>query len=246
MRFVAKSHTGQVRSSNEDRYRVDMLCEGAGLLVVADGMGGCQAGEVASELAVKVVWDTLKMAARPGADWEGLLRIAFSAANTSIFERARSRADLSGMGTTLTACVIDGLRAHVAHVGDSRAYLMRDESLIQITNDHSVVAEMVRNGQLTQEEARNHPQRSVLTRAAGAYADVDVDLATLSLRAGDTVLLCTDGLSNMLSEQEILRVLQNQCDLEWVASELVRSANLRGGYDNITVVLARVPEVSVS
>jgi len=246
VRFVAKSHTGQVRSTNEDSYKVDMLCEGAGLLVVADGMGGCQAGEVASELAVKVVWDTLKIAARPGADWEGLLRVAFSAANKSIFERARSCADLSGMGTTLTACVIDGLTAYVAHVGDSRAYLMRDARLIQITNDHSVVAEMVKKGQLSQEEAQNHPQRSVLTRAAGAYAHVDADLVTLSLRAGDTLLLCTDGLSNMLSEQEILRVLQNHCDLEWAASELVHLANLRGGYDNITVVLARIPEVSAS
>lgn len=228
------SDTGRVRHHNEDRS----LAHG-GLLVVADGMGGAKAGEVAAQMAVDAVG---RLSGPVGAD---AVRTAVQEANGAIRRLASDEPDKSGMGTTLTAAMMrDDGHLDVVHVGDSRAYLWRDERLTQITEDHSVVAELVRRGSITAEEAESHPHRNVITRALGADAQVVADLVSTELRDGDVVLLCSDGLSSYVSEGAIAGVLSGASRLDGAARGLVDAANAAGGSDNVTVVLARVGRAS--
>ena len=223
------SDTGRVRHHNEDRSLAS-----AGLLAVADGMGGAKAGEVAAQVAVDSV-------ARlgPAADAEEV-RTAIEGANRAIRRIARDDADKSGMGTTMTAAMLRDGRLDVVHVGDSRAYLWRGATLTQVTEDHSVVAELVRRGSITPEEAEHHPHRNVITRALGAEAEVSADLMSADLREGDVVLVCSDGLSSYVSEAAIAEVLAGATTLAEAARGLVARANEAGGADNVTVVLGRV------
>jgi PPM family protein phosphatase len=223
------SDTGRVRHHNEDRS----LARPA-ILAVADGMGGAKAGEVAAQVAVDAVGRL-----GPAVTAQDV-RGAVARANRAIRRMASEDPDKSGMGTTLTAALLGDGTLEVVHVGDSRAYLWREGALSQVTEDHSVVAELVRRGSITEEEAETHPHRNVITRALGAEAEVDADAVSAELRDGDVILLCSDGLSSYVPAGDIAGVLEDATDLAAAARELVARANAAGGTDNVTVVLARV------
>ncbi len=229
------SDLGRQRQGNEDNYFVR-----APLFVVADGMGGAQAGEVASELAVKQFERGLPDGRPTGEALAELIRQA----NAEIHRQSGDDPDLAGMGTTVTAAYLDGDNVVVAHVGDSRAYLLRDGDLIRLTRDHSLVGELVARGKLTEEQAETHPQRSVITRALGAYPDVEVDTDVYPARAGDLFLLCSDGLTGMVHEPVLKPMLEDRSrSLEQTGRALIAAANEAGGRDNITVILFRLEEV---
>ena len=228
---VQLTDTGRQREANEDSY-----FSRAPLFAVADGMGGAQAGEVASRMAVEAFERVDEGAAAP----EELLRQTAQDANREIFELAQGDASRSGMGTTLTAALLHGDEISFGHVGDSRAYVFREGKLKQITNDHSLVEELRRQGKLTRDQAAEHPQRSVITRALGPEPNVDVDTMTFSARPGDVFLLCSDGLTTMLDDEDVAAVLAREDNLPMAARRLIRAANDRGGRDNITVVLFRL------
>jgi protein phosphatase len=230
----AGTDTGRQRRANEDS-----LLARSPLFVVADGMGGAQAGEVASRMAVDSFRHGLDDASAPEA---GLATLAL-AANSRIHELSHSNAEHAGMGTTLTAVYVGEQEIAIAHVGDSRAYVLRDGELLRLTDDHSLVDELMRQGRLTPEEAVEHPQRSVITRALGPEGTVDVDTRSFRARAGDVYLLCSDGLTTMLSEEEIADVLRGHDRLRDAGEALIAAANEAGGRDNITVVLLRLEDV---
>ncbi len=229
---VQLSDTGRQREANEDSY-----FSRAPLFAVADGMGGAQAGEVASRMAVEA-FDRLEDDG--GAPPEEVLRRTAQEANREIFDLAQGDASRSGMGTTLTAALVHGSEISFGHVGDSRAYVFREGKLKQITNDHSLVEELRRQGKLTRDQAAEHPQRSVITRALGPEPQVQVDTMTFSARAGDVFLLCSDGLTTMLTDEDVATILAGDDNLAMVGRRLIRAANDRGGRDNITVVLFRL------
>jgi PPM family protein phosphatase len=228
------SDPGRVRRRNEDAF----VCDPP-LFAVADGMGGAKAGEVASRLAAAAFHEYHEADA---LDPEARLRSIIQEANRRIYARASSDPHASGMGTTITAALVSGSRVSVGHVGDSRAYLFRDEVLEQLTEDHSLVADLVRSGRLTPEEAEAHPQRSVITRALGTDAAVTVDSFSVEAKPGDVYLLCSDGLTTMLSSDSVRRALAETSSLEEAARRLIGEANAAGGEDNVTVVLFAVTE----
>lgn len=231
-RFSGTSDPGRRRRRNEDAF----VCEPP-LFAIADGMGGAQAGEVASGLAAAVLEEAT-------GDERGEERVAslIQEANRRVFQRSNEDAATSGMGTTMTVALVDHSDGTIAfgHVGDSRAYRVRDGELEQLTDDHSLVGELLRSGRLSPEEAETHPQRSVITRALGTEPDVDVDTFTVEAEAGDVYLLCSDGLTDMISPREILAAVEEDDDLDKVARALVSAANAGGGEDNITVVLFEI------
>ena len=231
---TCKTDTGRQRRDNEDSAFAR-----APVFVVADGMGGAQAGEVASRIAVEAFEHGLPDSGSP----EERLATRAREANQQIYERSRADRGRAGMGTTLTAAYVDDTHVAIAHVGDSRAYLFRDGTLQRLTQDHSLVDELVRRGKLTEEQAAEHPQRSIITRALGPEPDVEVDTWTYPARAGDVVLLCSDGLTSMISEDRVKATLAEHENLDDAADALIREANEAGGRDNITVVLFRLEEV---
>jgi protein phosphatase len=230
-----------VRSGNEDNFA---LAPDRGIFIVADGMGGHAAGEVASEMAVNNV-------ARDLGSLKGLgdeqiaerMRAAIRAANGAIFQRTLTEVDKRGMGTTVTALVLHGARFLIGQVGDSRAYLLRDGTLVQITKDHSYVQEQVDAGYLTPEQARSHPYSNVITRCVGANNDVAPDLYAGTVKPKDLFLLASDGLTGMLEDAELAEVLGSGQAPEEQVAELVDAANRSGGLDNITAIVVRVDTV---
>ncbi|HLB21671.1 MAG TPA: Stp1/IreP family PP2C-type Ser/Thr phosphatase, partial [Solirubrobacteraceae bacterium] len=233
----AGTDTGRQRRANEDS-----LLARAPLFVVADGMGGAQAGEVASRLAVESFQAGLRDASAPEAALAELTREA----NSRIHELSHSHAEQAGMGTTLTAIYVGERDVSIAHVGDSRAYRFRDGELVRLTDDHSLVDEVMRQGRLTPEEAVEHPQRSVITRALGPEGAVEVDTRSYSARDGDMYLLCSDGLTTMVTEDRLAELLGAQETLRDRGEALIAAANEAGGRDNITVVLMRLEELDAS
>jgi PPM family protein phosphatase len=230
-RHTAVSDTGRKRRHNEDSYVVRPP-----LFAVADGMGGAQAGEVASRLAVEALADDAG-----AGDGEGRVAALVREANRRVYEHAGTDTATSGMGTTMTLALVENGTVAIGHVGDSRAYLVRDGALEQLTQDHSLVAELIRSGKLSPEEADSHPQRSVITRALGTDPDVDVDTFTIEARPGDVFLLCSDGLTSMVGDAAILEAIEEHGrDLDGAARELVGRANRGGGEDNITVVFFEI------
>ena len=227
------SDLGRQRQGNEDNLFVR-----APLFVVADGMGGAQAGEVASEIAVRQFEGGLPDDRDPAGSLVGLIQ----AANARIHEESRDDAQRAGMGTTLTAAYLADDDVIVAHVGDSRCYLLRDGDLTRLTRDHSLVEELVRRGKLTEEQAEAHPQRSVITRALGAGADVEVDVEVFPARDGDLFLVCSDGLTGMVHEAQLKPLLEQPGPLERIGRSLIAAANDAGGRDNITVILFRLED----
>ena len=228
------SHTGRQRRANEDSYYAR-----SPLFAVADGMGGAQAGEIASRMAVEV----LGAASVPDGDVEGWLAEIVQEANERIHATSREDQSRAGMGTTMTVLLVGGDEVTIGHVGDSRAYRLRDGTLERLTDDHSLVEELRRQGRLTEQEADEHPQRSIITRALGPEGHVDVDTRTLRARDGDVFLLCSDGLTTMLKEGHIAEALGGAPSLRDAGERLIDAANDAGGRDNITVILVRVEDV---
>ena len=228
---VGRTDVGRQRSVNEDS-----LVLAPPFFAVADGMGGAKAGEVASAMAA----ETFEGEADSGEPAEAQLTRILREANRRIYELAVSDDSHRGMGTTVTAAKVTGDEISLGHVGDSRAYRLRDGDLEQLTRDHSLVAELERSGQITPEAAEHHPQRSIITRALGPEPDVQVDTYTLAGRDGDLFLICSDGLTSMISDDELGSILRSSDSLEEAAESLVRAANQSGGKDNITVVMFRL------
>ena len=228
-----KTDTGRQRTTNEDAY----FARGP-LYAVADGMGGAQAGEVASRIAA----EAFEPAERGPDSAEAFLRSVVQSANSQIHSLAQDDASRSGMGTTLTAALVEGDEIAIGHVGDSRAYRFRDGELTLLTSDHSLVEELRRQGRLTDEEAEDHPQRSIITRALGPEEDVEVDTLTVSARPDDVDLICSDGLTTMVKDAQVAKILEESSSLEEATNRLVDEANEAGGRDNITVVAFRLEE----
>lgn len=242
------THVGRQRQHNEDAF---LVADGAGLYLVADGMGGHAAGEIASRIAVDSINEFIVQTREDDGTWPhaydehfkrstNRLMAALRLANNRVLEAMRKDARLRGMGTTVVACLADEATMSVAHVGDSRAYLVRAGELSRITNDHSWVFEQVQAGMLTEAEAEKHPLRNVITRALGGALHVTPDASEIEVRPGDVYLLCSDGLTGMVPEPEILRLVAGcQGDLEKACRDLIDAANERGGLDNVTAVLVR-------
>lgn len=241
------SHVGRQRQHNEDTFLVQ---DGTRLFVVADGMGGHAAGEVASRIAVDSISEFIVHTVEDDGTWPhayneqfnrstNRLIAAVKLANTRVVEAMKKDARLRGMGTTVVGCLAGDHTMSVAHVGDSRAYMIRDGQLSRITNDHSWVFEQVQAGMLTEAEAEKHPLRNVITRALGGSLSVVPDASEIACKPGDTYLLCSDGLTGMVPEDEILRIVVGTDDLGAACQQLIDQANERGGVDNITAVLVR-------
>jgi len=242
------THVGRQRQHNEDSY---LVADEAKLFLVADGMGGHAAGEIASRIAVDSISEFILHTKEDDGTWPhaydehfkrstNRLMAAVRLANTRVLEAMRKDARLRGMGTTVVACLADGETMSVAHVGDSRAYMIRDNHLQRITNDHSWVFEQVQAGMLTEAEAEKHPLRNVITRALGGALQVNPDASEIEVKGGDVFLLCSDGLTGMVPEDEILKVVtQFTGDLEKACQKLIEEANERGGLDNVTAILVK-------
>jgi serine/threonine protein phosphatase PrpC len=236
-RVAAVTDPGRKRRRNEDSYVMEPP-----LFAIADGMGGAQAGEVASRLATAALTES-------GADAGGEQRIVdlIQEANRRVYDRSSTDPNTSGMGTTITVALVEDEHVAFGHVGDSRAYLIRDARMEQLTEDHSLVNELLKTGKLSQAEAEVHPQRSVITRALGTDPDVDVDTFSVTARTGDLFLLCSDGLTDMVAERSILDVVErNRDDINGALRALVKAANRGGGQDNITVVAFEIAAEDVA
>jgi serine/threonine protein phosphatase PrpC len=236
LRAAVRTDVGRRRRANEDCYAI---AAELGLYLVADGMGGHSAGQVASELAAESAVRALRTLSGAAASLTEKLRYSVAAANREVFETAQTRIELNGMGTTLVALLAGGERIALAHVGDSRAYLIRGGRIRQLTDDHSLVAELVRRREISEHAARGHPQRHVLTRALGVRPSAEPDLAELTPTVGDSFVLCSDGLTGHLSDTEIAEALAADDDLDAICGKLIDLANARGGEDNITVLVVR-------
>jgi len=237
IRAAGRTDRGRVRPHNEDSL---LVAPERSVAAVADGMGGHAAGEVASRLAIEALSETLAEPPHAADDVPRLLRQAVDAANRRIAETIRAHPEYHGMGTTFVAAVWVDERLFIAHVGDSRAYLLRGGAIRQLTSDHSFVNELVRLGMLSREEAARDPRRNVVTRALGSGPVVVPDVIEERFQPGDTLLLCSDGLSNMVGDERILRTVHEAGgDLDRACEALISAANAAGGEDNVTVVLAR-------
>jgi serine/threonine protein phosphatase PrpC len=248
LKAVGLSHVGRQRQHNEDSYLVEV--DQAKLFVVADGMGGHAAGEIASRIAVDSISEFILHTKEDDGTWPhaydenyrrstNRLMAAVRLSNTRVLEAMRKDARLRGMGTTVVSLLADDNIVSVAHVGDSRAYMIRDGQLTRLTNDHSWVFEQVQAGMLTEAEAEKHPLRNVITRALGGALQVSPDASEVVCRAGDVYLLCSDGLTGMVSEEDILRLVTQAEDLDQACQTLIDSANEHGGLDNVTAILVK-------
>ena len=232
-RTAAVTDPGRTRRHNEDAYVIEPP-----LFAIADGMGGAQAGEVASRLATAALKES-----HPNGGGERRISDLIQEANRRVYDRSSSDPNTSGMGTTITVALVENDTVSFGHVGDSRAYLIRDNRMEQLTEDHSLVNELLKTGKLSREEAETHPQRSVITRALGTDPDVDVDTFSVRAEGGDLFLLCSDGLTDMVSERSILDVVErNREDIDGALRALVKEANRGGGQDNITVVAFEIAD----
>lgn len=247
LEMATQTHPGMTRSHNEDALYVDA---GAGLVVLADGMGGYRAGEVASGMAVEQLTVNLAgllptfVAAQEKIDDEQVrmyLLDGVAAANQAIYSAARNQPRYAGMGTTLVAAWFYGDRVSVIHVGDSRLYRLQGERFEQLTRDHSLIQEQIDSGLISVEEARNSTNKNLVTRALGVDLTVEPDVNSFEVHAGDLFLLCSDGLNDMVEDDDIARILQQAGSIEQAADDLVRQANDNGGWDNISVILIKVP-----
>jgi serine/threonine protein phosphatase PrpC len=239
MLMVSQTDIGRVRLVNEDRAAIRSELNGLSLAIVADGMGGHQAGDVASQMAVDLIQERLKTihSDMPINECKKKLRQAIEKANESIYEFAAQRENYHGMGTTVVVTIASQELLLIGHIGDSRAYKIDSESITQLTEDHSLVNELVKSGQITLEEASQHPRRNVLLRALGTEPGIEVDIYEVPWKQGEIVLLCTDGLSGLLDESTIWDLVKAEADLETAARQLIHSALDAGGDDNVTVIL---------
>ena len=250
--YQAITDVGRKRKGNEDSL---FLNPDQNLFVVADGMGGHAAGEVASKIAVDAINEfvcltsgdqeiTWPFGLDENMSYDGnRLKTAVRFANRKVLEATKQKTEYEGMATTVAAALVDGETVNLAHVGDSRVYQFRDSTLTQLTSDHSWVNEQIQSGVISADQARSHPLRNVVTRALGGKADLLVDMQVQTMRSGDILLLCSDGLTTMIPDDEIARVIgEHEADIEQAANALVDAANARGGEDNITVMLLKFEE----
>ena len=236
MNVVGQTHIGLVRENNQDALEYGTLDSTTQYAVVCDGMGGANGGNIASKIAVEVIGSRIRNGyhAEKGSV-ERLLESAMNTANIGVYDRAQQQPELIGMGTTVVAAITDGRKAYISHVGDSRLYLWRNHTLTAVTRDHSVVQELIERGQITEEEAKSHPRKNFITRALGVHNSESGEYNELKLKAGDRLMLCTDGLTNEVSKEDIGRLLD--LPAEQALHDLVRAALKGGGADNITVIL---------
>ncbi|MCL2106696.1 MAG: Stp1/IreP family PP2C-type Ser/Thr phosphatase [Oscillospiraceae bacterium] len=238
MRVAAKTDVGQVRQHNEDCYSVGELPNGVAWAVICDGMGGAAAGNIASQTAAKMIAETISASYQEQMGSRSIKHLLVSAvdnANTRIFDLSLANETLAGMGTTVVAAIVSPQTACIAHAGDSRAYLFSGGEMLQLTKDHSVVQTMLDAGQITEDEARTHPRKNLITRAVGVGEQLDVDYCEQELRQGDILLICTDGLTNCVDLEQI-HALVRDGGFASCAESLVNVANENGGLDNVTVV----------
>ena len=237
MRVFSATDIGQKRHMNQDFIFTSEEPVGnlPNLFVVADGMGGHNAGDFASRYGVSVLVETVRK--DKNFNPVKVMRNAIEAANREVFSQSRNDPSMAGMGTTMVVCTVVGGYAYIANVGDSRLYLAGSDSMTQITQDHSLIAEMVRLGELTPEEGRNHPDKNIITRAVGTNEDVKIDFFDVKLDTGDQILMCSDGLSNMVEDQRIFEILKGEDTEADKAQVLVDEANANGGRDNIAVIV---------
>lgn len=243
MNAIGISDIGKCRKNNEDAFYVPSPGDAIqNLYIIADGMGGCNAGEVASQYAIDSFLDYIQQEQNSHSeeDIPDLLAEAMAASNKAVYEKSNSSREFAEMGTTLVVAAVQDGKIYVAYVGDSRAYLFRKKELNPLTTDHSYVMELVRLGSITKEEAANHPKRNIITRAVGIREAVETDAIVEKAMKGDILLLCTDGLSGMLSDKEMADIIGKRISLEKKAQKLVEMANERGGYDNISLILVDV------
>ena len=240
MNIAAKTDVGLVRSSNQDGFQAGLLNDGTvAWAVVCDGMGGASGGNIASQTALESMVEDIQNNFRTDMSANSLmllLKTAVFNANTKVYEKAKGNPALSGMGTTVVAAILRDESLYLAHVGDSRAYLINSDKIRQVTKDHSVVQNMIEQGRLSEKQARSHPDKNIITRALGVEDKVDVDYTELDLEPGDRLLLCTDGLTNMVEDKEIFSLFRKHTG-DSLAEELIGQANLNGGNDNSTVVI---------
>lgn len=239
MRIVAKTDKGNVRDSNQDAYAVGEFSDEVVWSVVCDGMGGAAGGNIASALAVKVISDKISAAYREqmrDSSIKNMLDSALTAANIEVFDFAEAQPDLRGMGTTVVCAIVRDNQAYIAHAGDSRAYVINNGTIRQITTDHSMVQDLLTRGKITPEEAEHHPNKNIITRAVGVNKAIEIDFEQIDLEDDDTLLICTDGLSNYVSNNEMLELMSDGKHYAF-ADRLVKKANDNGGGDNITVVV---------
>ncbi|GHH96512.1 Stp1/IreP family PP2C-type Ser/Thr phosphatase [Neobacillus kokaensis] len=244
MKAVFKTDKGKVRLHNEDAGGIFVNQDGSRLAIVADGMGGHRAGDVASEMSVshlKQEWEAAKgiITADAAEKW---LEDQITAVNYKLLEHASNNSECDGMGTTIVAAITTDRFATLANIGDSRGYILNETGFKQITEDHSLVNELVRTGQISKEDAEHHPRKNVLLRALGTEKVVEIDIATIIFEEGDILLLCSDGLSNKVTEKEMSEILLNEDSLDDKAGTLIKLANDNGGEDNITLVIAEFSE----
>lgn len=242
MKIAAKTDIGRVREQNQDSYAAGELPGGVAWAVVCDGMGGAAGGNVASSVAVKIISEKITACFHEGMSGHSVKNMLISAVegtNASLYDMAMSNETLAGMGTTVVACIVTNSSVYIAHAGDSRAYKYTKDGLIQLTKDHSVVQAMVEKGEITQDEAKAHPNKNIITRALGADHEIRADFNEEILKDDDLIILCTDGLTNFVDTEEMNKVINSSHYYE-LADKLVEQANINGGGDNITVVtLAR-------
>jgi serine/threonine protein phosphatase PrpC len=243
MKTGAATDIGLTRMMNQDSYYCSSGVEDPCLFIVADGMGGHNGGEIASRTSV----DTIKAFVQDNyqkAEYQRdrllMIKEAMNKANSVIYSRSMEDPDLRGMGTTLTMAVIEGERLYIGHIGDSRMYLLRNGECQKLTEDHSLVAQLIKNGSISPEEGENHPQKNVITRALGIETEAEIDLDTLMLQQGDTLLLCTDGLTNMLDLEDIIGICSSGDSPQSISEALVEEANNKGGRDNVTAIVVKV------
>lgn len=240
MKIWGATDQGMVRKQNQDYYRQQELAEGQFLAVVCDGMGGSKSGDVASRLASEVFLQDVEQSVYPDMEQTEIVKMLVSAvknANRAVYEQSQVSSDFTGMGTTLVAVYLQNRDAYVVNVGDSRCYYVARDEIAQITEDHSVVGLMVARGQITEEEARNHPNKNLITRAVGTEPNVECDCFYLRLEEGDYLLLCSDGLSNMVTRPELLYEITHGSDGTETCQKMIEIAKKRGAPDNVTVVL---------
>ncbi len=245
MFICACSDVGKVRDVNQDAYFY-LEDEVLPIFIIADGMGGHRAGEVASNETISTVVSHYQENKQKIIDGKmfipEFINESVSLANEKLIYESENDDELKGMGTTITMCLVLDNELFIGHVGDSRAYLVRDNKLTQLTQDHSLVGELLRTGSITKEEAINHPKKNVILRAIGADKDLKIDVFTRDLESGDTIVLCTDGLTNMVSEEKILSTINNEEDSFGICAELVNVSNETGGIDNTTIMLIKAEE----
>lgn len=241
MNTVGGTHIGKVRAGNEDAFDYGFFDDGTAWALVCDGMGGVHGGKVASSIAIDMVSDKIKKCYNKSmsvSSLENLLLSAITTANVAVYDRGSVDGSLKGMGTTIVAAIVKDNEACIAHAGDSRAYLISDNKIIQVTKDHSLVQEMLDKGQITEQEFENTPIKNIITRAMGISEDIEIDFDFVCVNEGEALILCSDGLSGLVDKNKLLKIYQEN-EFSCLADMYIQQANDNGGKDNITVVVMK-------